>query len=153
MLHITNCSLLNSDCAFIAHQVNCYSRRAAGLASFVFKAFPWADVYSNRSRQNNDASLFGSITVHGDSKQDQRYVINIYGQLTPGKPSPGPDSAASRLEAFSNALNRIGELPDLTSIGFPYGIGCGLARGEWDKEVISKVEKIANLGVKSGIPL
>jgi O-acetyl-ADP-ribose deacetylase (regulator of RNase III) len=133
MLKIVNDSLLDSDCLYIAHQCNCYSRRGAGLASAVFKAFPWANVYSSRSERGNDASLFGSITVHGDPKRGQRYVINIYGQLNPGKPSPGHDSAASRLEAFDKALDQIAELPELESIRFPYGIGCGLAGGDWNK--------------------
>jgi hypothetical protein len=106
---------------------------STGLASAIFKAFPWADVYSSRSERGDDASLFGSITVHGDSKRGQRYVINIYGQLKPGKPSRGLDSTASRLEAFGKALDQIAELPKLKSTGFPYGIGCGLAGGDWEK--------------------
>jgi len=133
MLKIINGNLLDSDCQYIAHQCNCHSRRGAGLASAIFKAFPWADVYSNRSERGRDAALFGSISVHGDPTQGQRYVINIYGQLKPGKPSPGRDSAASRLEAFSKALDQIAELPKLKSIGFPYGIGCGLAGGDWNE--------------------
>jgi len=133
MLKIINGSLLDSDCQYIAHQCNCYSRRGAGLANAIFKAFPWADVYSSRSERGNDASLFGSITVHGDPKRNQRYVINIYGQLKPGKQSPGLDSAASRLQAISKALEQIAELPGLESIGFPYGIGCGLAGGDWNE--------------------
>jgi O-acetyl-ADP-ribose deacetylase (regulator of RNase III) len=133
MLKIINGSLLGSDCRYIAHQCNCFSRRGAGLASAVFKAFPWADVYSNRFERGNDASLFGSITIHGDPKRNRRYIINIYGQLKPGKPSPGQDSAVSRLEAFYKALDQIAETPELKSIGFPYGIGCGLAGGDWEK--------------------
>jgi len=133
MLKIVDGSLLDSDCQHIAHQCNCYSRRGAGLASAIFKAFPWADVYSNRSERGDDASLFGSIAVHGDPKRGQRYVINIYGQLNPGKPSRGRNSDASRLEAFGKALDLIAELPELKSIGFPYGIGCGLAGGDWNK--------------------
>jgi len=133
MLKIINGNLLDSDCQYIAHQCNCYSRRGAGLASAIFKAFPWADVYSSRFERGDDASLFGSITVHSDPKRGRRYVINIYGQLKPGKTSPGRDSSASRLEAFGKALDQIAELPELESIGFPYGIGCGLAGGDWNE--------------------
>jgi O-acetyl-ADP-ribose deacetylase (regulator of RNase III) len=133
MLKIIEGSLLDSDCQYIAHQCNCYSRHGAGLASALFKAFPWADVYAKRSESRNDVSLFGSITIHGDPKRNQRYVINIYGQLKPGKPSRGSDSPESRLEAFDKALGQIAESPELKSIGFPYGIGCGLAGGDWNK--------------------
>ncbi|MCI0660303.1 MAG: hypothetical protein L0220_04445 [Acidobacteria bacterium] len=72
MLKIIYGNLLDSDCQYVAHQCNCYSRSGAGLASTIFKAFPWADVYSNRSEHRNDVSLFGSITVHGDPKRNHR---------------------------------------------------------------------------------
>jgi O-acetyl-ADP-ribose deacetylase (regulator of RNase III) len=49
MLEIVDGSLLDSDRQYIAHQCNCYSRRGAGLASAIFKAFPWADVYARLS--------------------------------------------------------------------------------------------------------
>jgi O-acetyl-ADP-ribose deacetylase (regulator of RNase III) len=150
MLKIINGNLLDSDCQYIAHQCNCYSKRGAGLASAIFKAFPWADVYSSRSERGNDASLFGSITVHGDPKRKERYVINIYSQLKPGKPSPGRDSAASRLEAFRKALNQIARSHELESIGFPYGIGCGLAGGDWE-EYESILEGFAKLVGKRGV--
>jgi O-acetyl-ADP-ribose deacetylase (regulator of RNase III) len=150
MLKIVNGSLLDSDYQYIAHQCNCHSQRGAGLASAIFKAFPWADVYSSRSERGNDSSLFGSITIHGDPKRDQRVVINIYGQLKPGKPSPGRDSAASRLQAFRKALDKIAELPELESIGFPYGIGCGLAGGDWneyEKLLEDFAERVSGSGV------
>lgn len=51
MLEIVTGSLLESECQYIAHQCNCYSTRSAGLATAVFKAFPWADVYSDRRQR------------------------------------------------------------------------------------------------------
>jgi O-acetyl-ADP-ribose deacetylase (regulator of RNase III) len=133
MLEIVIGSLLESECRYIAHQCNCHSTRSAGLATAIFKAFPWADVYSDRRQRGNDAALFGSITIHGNPQLSQRQIINIYGQLYPGKPSSGRDSVAARLDAFRNGLARIALIPELTSIGFPYGIGCGLAGGEWNE--------------------
>ena len=133
MLEIVTGNLLESECQFIAHRCNCYSTRSAGLATAVFKAFPWADVYSDRRQRGNDAALFGSITIHGNPQLNKRQIINIYGQLYPGKPSPGQDSMAARLAAFRNALAQIARIPDLASIGFPYGIGCGLAGGDWNE--------------------
>ena len=132
MLRIIKGSILDSECSHIAHQANCVSIRAAGLARAIFEAFPWANVYSSRRARGDDASLLGSITIQGDAGKAERQVINIYGQINPGGPTRGSDSAHSRLEAFSKALNQIAMLPELKSIGFPYGIGCGLARGDWN---------------------
>ena len=133
MLKIIRGNILNSDCSHICHQVNCVSTRAAGVAKSIFEAFPWADVYTSRQARGDDTSLFGSITIHGDPGKAERQVINIYGQINPGGPRPGRDSSHSRLEAFSKALNQIAGLPELKSIGFPHGIGCGLARGDWEE--------------------
>ena len=41
-------------------------------------------------------------------------------------------SATSQPPATLFAESRLG-LPELKSIGFPYGIGCGLAGGDWNK--------------------
>src|SRR5262249_59439701 len=100
MLKIISGNLLDSDCQYIAHQCNCYSRRGAGLASAIFKIFPWADFYSSRSERGNDASLFGSITVLGDPERTERCVLNIYSPLKPRIQSPGRDTASSRHQAF-----------------------------------------------------
>lgn len=124
--------------------------RSAGLARAIFQAFPWADVYSNRHKRGDDTSLFGSITVHGDPKLNQRSVINIYGQLKPGKASPGQDSQALRLEAFSKAIDQIAKLVELRSIGFPYGIGCGLAGGDWqlyERLLETFAERVSERGI------
>lgn len=133
MLEIVTGSLLESECQYIAHQCNCYSTRSVGLAAAVFNAFPWADVYSDRHQRGSDAAFFGSITIHGNPQLNQRPVINIYGQLYPGKSLPGRDSVTARLAAFREALARIARIPELSSIGFPYGIGCGLAGGDWNE--------------------
>ena len=50
------------------------------------------------------------------------------------RPAPkGKDSAACREEWFRQALRGIATtVPKLSSIAFPYQIGCGLARGNWN---------------------
>jgi hypothetical protein len=56
-------------------------------------------------------------------------VINIVGQINPGKPSVG-DSSENRLQFFKNGLESIPR--GIKSISFPMGIGCGLAGGNWN---------------------
>ena len=60
---------------YIIQQVNCTSIRAAGLAKAIFHAFPWADVYSDRSPRGNDVQKFGQV-MYSDNKVSNRRVAN-----------------------------------------------------------------------------
>lgn len=67
---------------------------------------------------------------------EERYVINMLGQLFPGRPK-FPDSPVdgynARQKHFRKCLIAIlEEIPDLKSIAFPWKIGCGAAGGDWD---------------------
>jgi O-acetyl-ADP-ribose deacetylase (regulator of RNase III) len=125
-LTVVRGDLLTAREQFLVHQCNCVSRRAAGLAAALFARFPEADVYAAR-RAGHDLALFGHITVHGR-------VINLYGQIAPGRaasPDGGSDTAERRLSAFKSGLREVAALPGLRSVAFPFGIGCGLAGGNW----------------------
>jgi hypothetical protein len=64
-MKIVTGDLLKANCLeypYIIHQVNCTSIRAAGLAKAIFEAFPWADVYSDRSRRGDDVQRFGQVS-------------------------------------------------------------------------------------------
>jgi O-acetyl-ADP-ribose deacetylase (regulator of RNase III) len=126
--------IIDSDAQYIAHQTNCLTSHAAGLAKAIFQRFPYADVYSARAASKM-VDEPGSIVVCGDGIQ-QRFVINMMGQYYPGSnriyPASELDGAQARLRYFYRCLHKISLLPDLSSIAFPYGIGCGMAGGKWD---------------------
>jgi O-acetyl-ADP-ribose deacetylase (regulator of RNase III) len=122
---IVSGDLLDADTQYIAHQCNCVSKGVSGIAAAIFAKWPEANVYKERLNGVNHKARFASYTIHG-------HVINLYSQINPGKPAPsGNDSANSRLGAFKYTLTQIMQIPGLTSIGFPYRIGCGLAGGNW----------------------
>lgn len=118
MLQLVLGDLLEVKTQYLAHQCNCITKTARGLAAQVFDTYPEANVYKKRSHP----STLGTIQVVGR-------VINMFAQYEPG--APGFETRASRLEAFRKCLVDIEQLPELQSIAFPYGIGCGLARGYW----------------------
>jgi len=141
---IINCDILEVDASYIAHQCNATSNRSFGLSSAIFKKYPRANIYSGKYKEV-DREL-GSIIVREN-------IINMIAQTNPGKPK-GDDSKENRLTAFEKCLAKIGEKISLAestekgeenfSVAFPYGIGCGLAGGDWS-EYLQRLKDFANL--------
>jgi hypothetical protein len=105
---------------YIAHQCNTQSKRSAGLSTHIFKKYPTANDY-----KHNTHGDIGTININGN-------VINMFAQIKPGKPTGSLDSSAKRIEYFSSCLKSIAEqLPKDATVVFPYGIGCGMAGGNW----------------------
>lgn len=128
--------ILKSKEKYIAHQCNCLTINCAGLAKSIFLEFPYANVYKTRDNIYNwklTRDKPGTINVSGNGV-DERYVVNVFGQVFPGKPkfpdSP-TDGYCAREKYFEKSLNEILKIENLESIAFPYGIGCNMAGGNW----------------------
>ena len=140
----TTGDLLKADEAYIAHQCNCVTTHAGGLAAELFRRFPYADTYAGRKFPIDDDAAraqFGTIDVLGDGIS-QRRVINVYAQLYPGRattpsttniPHFLDDTVVGRLAAFAKCLDAIVQRVKGTTdvVAFPDHIGCGLAGGDW----------------------
>jgi O-acetyl-ADP-ribose deacetylase (regulator of RNase III) len=146
MLKVIRGDLLESKEKYIVHQTNCCSTGAGGLAYHIFKRFPYADVYSCRDRSMHlgwstdeignrpaiEADAPGTIIIRGNG-DDQRFVVGLMGQFYPGGPNAaGLDDTIMRQKYFHQALWELAQIEGLESVAFPYGIGCGLAAGDWD---------------------
>lgn len=144
MLTIVTGNILSSKEQYIAHQCNCVTTTAAGLADVIFKKWSIADCYS--IRWENDVP--GTIEVRGNGKE-HRFIINMFAQFNPGKPHNPDDSKdgyQARKQYFISCMTHIKNLkPD--SVAMPWGIGCGLAGGDWDfyKKVIDKFSTSFNI--------
>jgi len=112
------------DAQYIAHQCNCLTREALGLAKAIFLAFPHANDYHVYPR------FPGTITVHGDGKV-MRNVINMFAQRAPG-PDRKREEHWQRPNWFRECLDKIEAIPGLESVAFPWEIGCGMAGGDWN---------------------
>ncbi len=56
----------------------------------------------------------------------------MYAQDKPGRPK-GKETADMRIDWFRDCLIQIGTVfPEGSRLYFPYGIGCGLAGGDWN---------------------
>lgn len=145
-VHYVTGNVLDATEQYLVHQTNCVTRRAAHLSADVFAKFPYADIYSEHGKLGvlrADGRLRhqpGTIEVRGDGNT-QRLVINLLGQLKPGKCASTTsyvrglcnvqESPLTRQAWFLTALCDIAALPGITSLAFPHGIGCGAAGGDW----------------------
>lgn len=117
--------VLLSGAQYVAHQCNCSTQTAKGLAQTVFSAHPRANTYAvGAPRRCGDVGVF-------PPEDGGMGVLNCYAQLGPGGPDRKEDTTEKRLSWFQECLQKIGEIEDLRSVAFPHMIGCGLARGEW----------------------
>lgn len=130
MLEIVSGNLIEAKEKYLCHQTNCVTNRSAHLAKTVFKAFPYADIYTLRKSPDSP----GTIIVSGDG-DTQRYVINLLGQYYPGSPRY-PDSTLDGYKAREKYLRlglfAVSKIPNLESIAFPFKMGCGAAGGNWE---------------------
>jgi len=125
---IVSSNLLDAPELYIGHQCNCVTiGNGAGLAKLLFKKFPYANTYIRRT----EPSCAGSYSVHGNGKE-RRFVVNLYAQYHPGKARKLPDTKDKRLEWLISGLNQFVAACSPPDFALPYGIGCGLAGGEWE---------------------
>ena len=105
---------------YIAHQCNCITQNAKGLAEVIYKKYPNANIYNDDTER-----MLGTIIV-------REKVINMIAQYTPGFPKSN-NIKKQRENAFKQCLDEIVLMfPEGIPIAFPYLIGCGLAGGNWE---------------------
>lgn len=143
-------NLLDSDCDYICHQVNCQGVMASGIAKQIRAR--WPEVYdeykkycSKYIRLYNDPGehLLGKIQFcYPNSEQA---VINIFSQSNYGYDGLRYTS----YDAFARALEDLRMIiPINKSIGFPKNIGCGLGGGNWNivlamiKEILGETHDV-----------
>ena len=141
-------NLFESGADFICHQVNCKGVMGAGIARQLRDKHPEVyEYYHNYCESNNACEL--SSRILGDVllyPTDQYTVVNIFGQDNYGR-----DGLYTDYDAFRDALNGFkkylldpeNEVSPNAKIGFPLGIGCGLAGGDWSiiSELIAEFDR------------
>ena len=140
MVHNVIGNLLDSNCDYFCHQVNCQGVMGSGIAKQIRERWPevyesYRDFYEECVWRNK--SMLGKIDitpVHGSDKS----VINMFCQ-----DKCGYDGARyTSYDAFATALNNISyQVYNGAKIGFPKNIGCGLGGGNW-KVISALIEEI-----------
>lgn len=129
-------NLLDSDCMYICHQVNCQGAMGSGIAGQLKTR--WPAVYTDyRDFFNYNVlggrpkhELLGSViaTHVPDDDWPDKVVLSMYAQEYYGYDGKQYTS----YDAFWKCLNEIKDIvPKGSSIGFPEKIGCGLGGANW----------------------
>lgn len=129
-IQIINDDLLNAKEDYIVHQCNCVSNDAKTLAEKIFKKYPYANSYKNRTTSTR--SIPGTIEIFGNGT-NKRFIINAYAQFYPSTNKYQNDNAEKRIKWFEECLNKISEIENINTktIAMPYNIGCGAGGGNW----------------------
>ena len=140
----------------IVQQCNCLSIYPHGLAKTI-KDVLGVDPYGHRKRLSNNCAIERDRDEVGTCKiqkaRNGTLVANLFAQYSPGKPGvyfqkQGADTREAREQWFQLALEDLSEelhaRPDVKTIAFPFGIGCGLAGGKWENynKMIQKWAKL-----------
>ena len=111
---------MNVTEGIICHQVNMQKAAGAGLALQIRKK--WHGWYVDY--QNTDGRL-GMTTLW--KVKDGLWVANLYSQNNVSWRHRMTD-----YDAFTICLRNLRAMCTRRQVFFPYGIGCGIARGDWD---------------------
>lgn len=122
-MQIVGGDILAIDKGIIVHQVNCKKAMGAGLALQIRKKYPqhFADFLSTEPKLGN------IVTTRIN---DNLYIVGVYGQDGYGR--TGRYTNYSALHAGLVKANMLANQKQLP-IFVPFGIGCGLAGGDWDR--------------------
>lgn len=136
-------NLLDSDCDYICHQVNCQGRMGSGIAKAIRDKWPVVYTeYINKYKETQDQVLryHAGLNFMRDTSEvllgqiqlvdvsEKQCVINMFAQQFYGYDGQRYTS----YDAFDTCVQSIKEyIPKGSSIGFPYKIGCGLGGANW----------------------
>lgn len=132
-------NLLDSNCDYICHQVNCQGVMGSGIAKQIRER--WPEVYEEymaycKYCNKHGLSMLGhNVDVPVDDYEKR--VVNMFSQDNCGYDGKRYTS----YDAFCNCLFDIRKLVRGGTIGFPKNIGCGLGGGNW-KVVSALIEEI-----------
>lgn len=146
MVKTIKADLLDTDVDVIAHQVNCKGVMGAGLAKQLRGKFDnLFPEYKKFCKENKE--LLGKCQLVKVS--EDQYVANLFGQ-----DDYGYNKKHTVYPALYRALKELKEIAmteGFQTVGVPYGLGCGLAGGEWS--TVSNILKLVFGDKESGVKL
>ncbi|MEK4025373.1 macro domain-containing protein [Sporosarcina sp. FSL W7-1283] len=118
-------NLLDAPEVIIGHQVNCKFVMGAGLAKQIRQVYP--EAYYSYMSASHQSDLLGKIQVVNINSK--RTVVNLFAQYNYGRTGLYTD-----YQALKETLVKLRKYASKNNLGvaLPYGLGCGLAGGDWN---------------------
>ena len=128
MVHYVKGNLLNSDCHFICHQVNCQGKMNSGIAKSIREKYPKAYIdYMLWYQKEHSYRMFNHICVA--PAVDKTTIIHMASQYDYGYDGKRYTS----YDAFWLCLGEIRQMVRKgDTIAFPHKIGCCRGGANWE---------------------
>jgi O-acetyl-ADP-ribose deacetylase (regulator of RNase III) len=136
VINFINGNILNAKENIICQQVNCQGIMGAGLAKQIMDR--WPKVYSEYIRYCYSEKIILNTALFVLVDRDL-IVANLFSQDDYGR----SNKVYTNYLALESALTKVKiyGMRNKYSIAIPYGIGCGLANGDW-KIVSDIIERV-----------
>ncbi|MGK9268724.1 Appr-1-p processing protein [Bacillus inaquosorum] len=154
MINIVKGNILDAIEDIIVQQVNCKGVMGAGLAKSILNKYPNVKKEYQSFRNFNlnkgltDKDLLGLVNYVRVS--DGKVIANVFGQINIKK-NHFDKTVYTKTEALTRGLKEVKELSKQLnkSVAIPYGIGCGLAGGDWNiiSELIDSIFSDYNVAI------
>lgn len=133
MIEIVNGDLLQSNLPLIAHQTNC-------LGAIKNK---WSIVYTNFCKLlKYSKELLGKCQVCITGDKPINLVANLFGEYSFTESYENRHTDYDALKKALLDLKNFCKNNEITEIGIPYKLGCGLAGGDWDGVVYPMLQEL-----------
>lgn len=119
----------------LVHQTNCMGVMGAGIALQIRKRCPDVyEAYRKLCKKKSPTELLGHIFLIPVQRTfGPQYICNLFGQKDVAGSGGG---CMTDYDAVAEALRRLHDFASeegIVSITLPYGIGCGLGGGDWER--------------------
>ncbi|MEC1270046.1 Appr-1-p processing protein [Bacillus vallismortis] len=137
MINVVKGNILDAIEDIIVQQVNCKGVMGAGLAKSILNKYPNVKKEYQSFRNFNlnkgltDKDLLGLVNYVRVS--DGKVIANVFGQVNIKK-NHFDKTVYTKTEALTRGLKEVKKFSKQLnkSVAIPYGIGCGLAGGDWN---------------------
>lgn len=123
MIEVINGNIFNGNDDIICHQVNTFGVMGAGIAAQIKRLYPKVyEVYHEICNEYKPQQLMGNVLFCNQYAPPE--IANFFSQYDMTTDYNAMESCLKAVYNYAKRNNRI--------VAIPYGMGCGIARGDWN---------------------